>query len=333
MQYAKDLARSGIEPVFLPLLSDSYPESLYAGRRPLWETQHCYRARLAQIPAARACDLIWIEKELFPYIPAHVELLLLRGRPYVLDLDDAIFHTYDRSPSRLVRHMLGSKIDHLMAEARLVIAGNEYLEMRAIAAGAAQVEVLPSVVDLDLYRPTTGSIGRQGETLRVVWIGSPATVRYLDIVREPLQQLALTVPIELRVIGANVAFGPGLKCISIPWRAETEAREIRECDVGIMPLVDSPWERGKCGYKLIQYMAAGLPVVASAVGANTSIVTHEVDGFLAVSSDDWTEYLRRLAESAARRLHMGRAGREKVAQSYCVATTAPRLASLLTGLA
>jgi glycosyltransferase involved in cell wall biosynthesis len=140
--------------------------------------------------------------------------------------------------------------------------------------------------------------------------------------------LAASRPIELRVIGAEVSI-PGVDVQCLPWKEETEAESIAQCDIGIMPLKDSPWERGKCGYKLIQYMACGLPVVASPVGVNVQIVRDGENGFLADGLQDWEIKLSQLLENSPLRSSMGNAGRARVEQEYCVQRVAPRLAQML----
>ena len=115
----------------------------------------------------------------------------------------------------------------------------------------------------------------------------------------------------------------------MPCSLQTEAAELARCDVGIMPLPDAPWERGKCGYKLIQYMASGLPVVASPIGANREIVIPGETGFLAAGSEEWAEGLSRLFDDPGLRARMGAAGRAGAERLYSVGATAPRLAQLL----
>jgi glycosyltransferase involved in cell wall biosynthesis len=143
-----------------------------------------------------------------------------------------------------------------------------------------------------------------------------------------MKLLMSKVQVQLRVVGAQFA-SSGLNVDCRPWSEESEVREIQNFDIGIMPLSDSPWERGKCGYKLIQYMACGRPVVSSPVGVNTTIVEHGVNGFLAATPDDWSRYLKVLQENPELRRRMGVKGRRKVEKNYCLAVTAPRLASLL----
>jgi hypothetical protein len=331
-QYLPALEAQGIRATTRPLLSDDYLAALYSGRRSLSETLRCYRQRLTDLCRTPPGQLLWIEKELLPFAPAELEQWLLRSHPYVLDFDDAIFHNYDLSSSAAVRRLLGRKIDRLMGRATLVTVGNSYLEARARAAGARRVERLPSVIDLASYPapPAHAAQAGDGAPLRVVWIGSPATSRYLEQLRQPLQKLSATLPLELRVIGAAAPQWPGVVTLSLPWSAATEAAQIAEGDVGVMPLDDTPWERGKCSFKLVQYMACGLPVIASPVGMNVDIVAPGEEGLLARDEAEWMAALAQLAADPARRHEMGRRGRRKVEREYCLQVTAPHLARWLT---
>lgn len=329
MQFAPALIARGLQVSFWPLLPDRYLVERYAGRSAWREVLAAYLRRLRQFDRARAADLLWIEKELLPFLPYAVEARLLRGRRYLLDFDDAVFHSYDLSGSPVVRRLLGRKIDRLMANAAMVTAGNDYLAARARAAGCRRVERLPSVVDLGAYPPPPTASSTAEGPLRVTWIGSPSTVGYLALIRTPLQQVATRHPVQLRVIGAAPPRWDGVQVIGLPWSKESEARDIAGADVGIMPLRDNPWERGKCGYKLIQYMACGLPVIASPVGVNTEIVSDGVDGLLAKTDAEWVNALLRLAAEPVLRQQMGARGRAKVEAQYSVEAMAPRLEQLL----
>jgi glycosyltransferase involved in cell wall biosynthesis len=271
-------------------------------------------------------DFIWIEKEALPWLPAWIEKGLLSGARYSLDYDDAVFHNYDLHSHAIVRGLLGRRIDRLMGSACLVTAGNEYLAQRARAAGARRVEIIPTVIDLDRYAPR--KVGTDATRPTVVWIGSPSTVRYLSLIAKPLAELSARLPFRLRVIGGHIDL-PGVDVEYVAWSEDREAPAIAACDVGVMPLNDSPWERGKCGYKLIQYMACGLPVVASPVGVNAQIVNEGVNGFLADGSSEWRDHLEVLISDATTRRDMGQAGRLMVEEKYSVQAIAPRLAVLL----
>lgn len=287
-----------------------------------------YWRRIHVLNGRRQFDLVWIEKEALPWFPALFERLLLRRVPYCLDFDDAIFHNYDMHRSALVRAVYGKRIDSMMACASLVVAGNRYLADRAITAGAKRVEVMPTVVDLARYMPK--KVYSVDTKLRIVWIGSPSTVQYLRELEAPLGELAKHCPFTLRVVGGGELSLPGVDVESLSWSEDTEAASIYECDIGIMPLRDTPWERGKCAYKLIQYMACGLPTVSSPVGANMEVVIDGETGLFADSPVIWVERLKNLLCDAALRQRFGQAGRARVEAKYSLQQAGPKLAHLLT---
>jgi glycosyltransferase involved in cell wall biosynthesis len=330
LQFLHMFREAGMTYAVQPLFSDEVLKSKYkTGAYGLDMLLLAYLARIKQLMQRNKFDLVWIEKEALPWLPAWFEKILLRGTPYVLDYDDALFHNYDLHRYLLVRALLGKRLDDLMAGARLVTCGNDYLAQRARAAGAPWVEIVPTVIDLDRYTPKP-SYDLVEAVPKIVWIGSPSTIQYLIKLEEPLSALAKKTPFKfkLRVIGGTITMqGVDVECV--PWTEDTEVQNIAECDVGIMPLNDSPWERGKCGYKLIQYMACGLPVVASPVGVNTQIVQDGFNGFLAEESDAWVAKLGQLLGDTALRAKMGGAGRQRVVSEYCIQQVGPRLINLL----
>lgn len=332
LQYIPTLQQAGLMVEVQALFTDAALAARYqSGQYSLLAMVHAFTSRVAALLSRKNFDLLWIEKEALPWWPLWLESALLHDVPYVLDYDDAVFHNYDLHRLEWVRRMFGERVDGLMAKATLVVAGNNYLAHRAKDAGAPWVAVLPTVIDLNRYRLQQNKRSVDGLP-RIVWIGSPSTVPYLEQLRQPLQALAERVPFILRVIGGSLEW-PGVQIEGVPWTETTEVALIAECDVGVMPLQDSAWERGKCGYKLIQYMACGLPVVASPVGANNSIVQQGVNGLLADSVQDWIAQLERLLTNVQLRGQMGEAGRRCVEQQYCLQVTGPLLASWLRKVA
>ena len=328
-QYLPALQKLGFEVTISPLLDDDYLHRFYAGKTIAWhKVMVDYLKQMKSLLQVKSFDLLWIEKELFPFLPAWFEQALnVAGIRYVVEYDDAIFHNYDLNNNLFVRKFLRDKIDKVMRNASLVIAGNGYLANRAIVAGAKRVEILPTVVDIDRY-----SVERHpndNDKFIVGWIGSLVTVKYLDSIAPLLKTLAVEIPIKLRVIGAQFSY-PGLDVDCEEWKEENEVEKIQLFDVGIMPLTDSPWERGKCGYKLIQYMACGIPVVASSVGVNCEIVKHGINGYLVYTDDEWIFAFRKLYENYELRREFGAQGRRDVEQKYCLQVTAPRLAHLFS---
>lgn len=334
-QFLPGLRERGHDIHVEPLLGDGYVEALYQGRsvQP-GRVAVAYIRRVARILRADRFDLVWVEKECFPWLPAWLEALLAKaGVPYVVDYDDATFHRYDQHRSRLVRWALGSKIDRVMRGARLVVAGNSYLAGRARAAGAPWVEMLPTVVDLDRYpSPAARQVALpSGPTpLRIGWIGSPATERYVRTIAPALRLFCEGGRGRVSLIGARPGFEmEGVPVETLPWSSDSEVSEMAKFDVGIMPLTDDPWARGKCGFKLIQYMGCGLPVIASPVGVNTDLVDSGVNGFLASSQDDWLWALESLASDPQLRTRMGLAGRVKMERDFTVQGVLPRLDELI----
>ena len=331
-QYFPYLRGQGIRIDEAPLVGGDYIDSLYVrGRRDRLEFVRAGLGRLRALLRSHRYDVLWTEKELLPYFPAVLERVLhARGANLVLDFDDAIFHQYDRSESALVRAFLGKKIDRAMRSARLVVAGNEYLAARARSAGA-RVEVIPTVVDLERYPVSPVPPGRP---FTLGWIGTPATQVYLAGLAPVLAEACRGGATRVLAIGPRTSFSlPGVPLEVKPWSEEQEAPALQEFDVGLMPLPDTPWARGKCGLKLVQYMASGRPVVASPVGANRDIVEHGKTGYLASSDAEWLSAISELRSSRELRERMGRAGRARAESSYSLAAAAPRLALLLTQVA
>ena len=331
-QYLPYLREAGLEITVAPLLPDAYLTALYAGRWPgLTAMLAAYARRVAALLQRQCCDVLWLEYEAFPWLPAWLEALVLAGNtPYLVDYDDAIFHRYDQHSNQWVRRWLGNKIDKVMRRAAVVTCGNEYLAGRARQTGARQVEVLPTVVDLVRYPRSD----RQHEPLCggapvIGWIGSPATSHYLEQVRQALAETCHGGRARVRLIGARDPQWQDVPYEVAPWSEDGEVAMLKMLDIGIMPLPDTPWERGKCGYKLIQYMACGKAVLASPVGVNRQIVVPEHNGLLAESTQQWVQALQRLLRDAALRQRMGAAGRVLVEQHYCLQVTAPRLIELL----
>ena len=330
MQYLPWLKSAGIEVDVEPLFSDAYVSGLQRNRRNMGEVVRAYAVRIRTLLGSGNYDLIWIEKELLPWMPAWLEFVLLsQSVPYALDYDDAVFHYYDRHHNPLVRSMLGSKHPALMRKAALVIAGNAYLADFVYHAGAKRVEIIPTVIDLERYPEPANMLERdQFLPPYVGWIGQRATAAYLQPYKQIFHHLSAEGSACFSAIGID-AHSLGLPMKSLPWSESTEVATIAGFDIGIMPLLDDPFERGKCGYKLVQYMACGLPVVASPVGVNCQLIEHGVNGFLAETTEEWEDALRILIADKELRQRMGLAGRKKVEEHFTIQGTGPKVAALL----
>ncbi|HCI53572.1 MAG TPA: glycosyl transferase family 1 [Gallionella sp.] len=325
-QYLPYLEQAGFAVTVAPLFDDDYVRGLSSGTISKFSILKAYWLRLRFILKAKQFDLVWLEYELLPWLPAWLELTLFpRNVPLVVDYDDAIFHRYDQHRFRLVRKLLGHKIDAVMRRAAVVVVGNEYLGDRARQAGAKRVVVLPTVVDATRYA-VVEKVNAQAVTIG--WIGQPSTAKYLSQLVPELNGILAKHGARIVAIGPKTEQFQFLPVVVKPWAEDTEVADIQKFDIGIMPLSESLWERGKCGYKLIQYMACGKPVVATPIGVNNIIVRHGENGFLANAVAEWCEALDKLCGDAVLRKRMGEEGRKIVEENYSLQVAAPRLAEI-----
>lgn len=334
-QYLQPLNAAGHQAHLRSFFDDLYLERLYSGHGRLGPSLRAYARQFAALRTTADQDLLWLEKEALPWVPFAIERACFpRNVPIVADYDDAVFHRYDLHSSPVVRTLLGRKIDRVMANAALITAGNTYLAARAYAAGARRIEIVPTVVDLDQYAPRLAS-GSNSEGARIGWVGTPSTwAEFMRPMLPALTGLAHEYGARFLVVGAGEKKQDETGLVDhLMWTEASEVADIQRMDIGLMPLIDTPWARGKCGYKLIQYMACGLPVVASPVGVNAEIVEHGVNGFLATTERDWREALSILLSSPHLRQQMGAAGRRKVEARYSLQIWGPRVAELLSNVA
>ena len=326
-QYVPFLRSKGADVMVAPFFDERYLRKLYeSGGRDATDVARGYLRRAMALAGLRRASVVWIEKEVFPFLPGFIEAIPARmGVRYVVDYDDATFHTYDNNSGAFVRRALANKLDALLAGAQAVTAGSAYLEAYARTHGAKCVVRIPTVVDLTRYlvkaRPA-------GDEIRIGWIGTPATTAYLQLLQEPLREVARSSRIRLVTVGAGKIAEFGVPLEQHAWSADTEAELLSTMAIGVMPLPDAPWERGKCGYKLVQYMAAGRPVIASSVGANVDIVTPRV-GILADGAAAWCAALRSLVENAGLRSRLGAQARKDVEAFYSLQATAPKVCAIL----
>jgi glycosyltransferase involved in cell wall biosynthesis len=329
LQYREHFSRQGIEIAFFPLLSNDYLEQTYRGNAtPVFSVLKSYLSRVKLLIDASCFDLIWVHCESFPYMPGLAErLTVIRGKPVVYDFDDAIFHQYDAHPNPLVRLFLGPKLRPLMHGASLCVCGNSYLKAYADRF-SRRTEIVPTVLNTAVYAPSVQPQDA-ARPVTVGWIGSPSTWSFVQPLIPLLCRLSEELNLIVRVVGAGQLNSTYSRFEFLDWSEDNEIASIQGMDIGIMPLPDEPWARGKCGYKLIQYMACGLPVIASPVGVNSDIVNEGVNGYLARGEHEWEAAIRCLAASAELRGNMGAQGRQKIVNEYSLHVHGPRLAALL----
>jgi glycosyltransferase involved in cell wall biosynthesis len=268
--------------------------------------------RLRMISACRRHDVVVLQKKTSLHPP---ELWLMRhANPnMVFDFDDAVmFHELEHGKPLRVKSL--AKFLRTVRACRAVVAGNEFL------AGFArpicpEVHVLPTPIDTERYQAKDHVTCGDGVT--VGWLGTPGGLAHLQVLAEVFRDVAGKVEgFRLKIVSSDFIDLPGVEVIQKRWRLEEEIADLQSFDIGIMPLQDTLWTRGKCGYKILQYMGVGLPVVASPVGINTELVRHGETGFLASEAPAWREALEILAADRALRERMGTAGRVMAVHRY-----------------
>jgi glycosyltransferase involved in cell wall biosynthesis len=279
----------------------------------------------AQVTGARRMDAILIHRTACIAGPALLErVLALWRKPILFDFDDAIYLRHTSGANWLFDWLkFPGKTATLCRLSSLVVAGNEYLAAYARRHNP-RVVVVPTSIDTDLYAPIEREEGLGRVTIG--WTGSATSLAYLETFSPVLRELLRCRDVEIRVQSNRPPALPGVPVVWRQWAPETEVQEIRRYHIGIKPMPNDPWARGKCPMKELQYMALGVPAVCSAVGTSVEVIRDGENGFLAVSADQWLERLTRLVDDAVLRRRIGFAGRQTVEQRYSVGVCAGRFA-------
>lgn len=317
LQYLPYLKNMGVYYKISPLFRDTYLKYKYQnGHENRFETFLSILNRIKVILIySSKYDLLVIEKELLPYFPPFLEILIkLKKIPFILDYDDAVWHNYDKNKSWYFRKFLINKFPFIIRNAELVICGSNYI-LDYASLFTKKLYKIPTVIDINRYR--TNDFHSEHKFV-VGWIGSPSSSKYLTTINNVLKEFSKNASVKIHLVGFNNNLKPYLdfKCNIIEWSEETEIQEIKKFDVGIMPLPDTSFERGKCGFKLVQYMGCSKPVIASPVGENKIIVEHGINGFLANSESEWLTFLNLLFKDKKRAQLIGQQGFLKVLKSY-----------------
>jgi len=275
--------------------------------------------------------LLFIQKIIFP---APVRWLLKRRRvPILFDFDDAIFTTEVRQQNWLAawkQRRNAAGVPAMLELADRALVENEYTAGFAARHGS-EVTIITGPIDTERYCSSGKSREENGVVLG--WIGSASTLSYLELIRAPLQRLGRRFAhLRLRIVGAAAVDLEGISVETKPWSLEEEVDDLQGFDIGLMPVPDDPWTRGKGGYKLLQYMAMELPVVTSPVGINQEIVRDGRNGFWARSPEEWEERLTRLIEDPQLRAAMGVQGRRVVEGEYALDLSSRRLLDVMESM-
>lgn len=287
-------------------------------------------SRLRQYRGLGGADVVILQRKLLPFF----ELNGLRrsARTLIYDFDDAVFLRDSYSPKGPESARRQNRFRATVRAADAVFAGNAFLaEQARVQAGRENSQVVPTCVDGSLYPAARHH--RVSAGVQLVWIGSSSTLNGLEAIRDLLEQTGASMPgLTLKLICDRFLKLRRLTIEPCPWQMNTEALELASSDIGVSWLPDDRWSRGKCGLKVLQYMAAGLPVVANPVGVQAEMIRHGESGFLVSSPAEWLQALARLARDPALRQRMGEAGRSRVVKEFSVESGAARWTRFLSGL-
>jgi glycosyltransferase involved in cell wall biosynthesis len=316
----------GVEITFAAFEDEKLNSVLYARRRWLRKGIGIGKAfirRLSTVSQSKGYDLVYVFREASLLGPSIFERLVdLWKVPLVFDFDDAVFLPY-RSPSNGWLSLLKapSKTRTICRSAAHVMVGNNYLAEYARRFNQ-KVTVIPTTIDTDTYRVEPA---RDTASPVIGWTGSYSTVQHLDLLRSTLSELAKRERFRVRVIGPTDYKLEGVEVEVVPWRSSTEVQDLAAVDIGIMPLPDNLWNRGKCACKALQYMGLGIPAVCSPVGVNTDLISDGENGFLANSAEEWIARLTVLLRSPELRRKLGMAGRKTVEERFSARSQVPRV--------
>lgn len=332
-QWEPFLRRDGVEIEYAPFETAELREVLHrpgnVGAK-VAAISKGFGRRRRDVEAAADFDAVYVFREAALLGPAWFEGKIARsGVPMVFDFDDAVFVPY-KSPSNgyLSYLKFPGKTAAICRQSAHVMAGNQFLADYALRVNE-NVTVIPTTIDTDKYRPSPPI---EKEIPIVGWSGSHSTAQHLDTVRDVLRDLAAKTKFKLRVIGAPEFKIDGVDVEAIPWSSETEVEDLRPIDVGIMPLPDDIWSKGKCGLKALQYMALGIPTIVSPVGVNSTIIEDGENGFIAGDHQTWIARLTELLESAELRRRLGEKACETVEERYSAKVQAPRVSEIFKSL-
>jgi len=269
-------------------------------------------------------EILYVHRRLFP--PLEFWYLRKKAKNIIYDFDDAVMYRSSSSTNPYSRSRR-IKFAYMMKRVDFAVAGNQFLKSEVLRY-QTRVEVIPTSIELSRYRMKESYQPRG--PLTVGWLGASSTLKYLKILMPALETLYQGYPhFQLKIVSDQFLHTERLPVIKKRWSAEEEQSDLKSFDIGVMPLSDDLWSRGKCGLKLLQYYGIGLPAVCTPVGVNRDIVEHGVNGFWARTPEEWTFHLKKLMEEEALRKEMGSKGRKKVEAGYSYEVNAPKILQVL----
>ena len=327
-QYLSLLKENGYHLSIFPFLSVATNNILYKkgnfGKKTIGVLAGFIR-RILYLPLHLQADFIFIFREATPLGPPFIEWILAKvfRKKIIYDFDDAIWLPNTSNENKIISWLKWhSKVKSICRWSYKVSCGNEYLCAFA-KSYSSSVVLNPTTIETDdLHNPLKNKSKlekSQSEKITIGWTGSHSTIKYLSLVEKVIQRLEKKISnLEFIVIADTKPLLNISSLHFIPWSKENEVESLLKIDIGIMPLTDDLWAKGKCGFKALQYMALQIPVVASPVGINNKIIDPGINGFFASSEQEWIISLTKLLQDAQLRYTMGKQGREKILKGYSV---------------
>lgn len=319
--YLEYYRNNGYEVIIHPLFGDWYLENMWqhkGKRKVLHKILYAYLKRLLIILFMPSKSIAYIGAELFPYIPYGFEnILILKKIKYIVEFDDAIFHYYDLNSSLIIRELLGNKTKKVISKAACVITGSEYLTKYATQCGQFTVVEIPTSIDEKKYLTCTLIPNKE---FIIGWIGSfSQSVQIIDIL-PALKLLAEKYTFKLHLIGFDKSFEhylQGFPYEIIKWSDDTEIFEMTKFSVGIMPLDDTLFSKGKCAFKLVQYMAIGIPTISTPLLSNLNI-NRNSNNLFARTHNEWYSAFVEILENQEKYIKVGIVNKEIAMQNYTI---------------
>ncbi len=321
-QYKNYLENNGFKVIIKPLFPSKYIADLYGkGKKNFWILIPEYIKRFFQVIFIERYDILFIEYELFPFIPFFIEKICLAGKKnIILDYDDATFHTYDKHTNKFVKALCGNKIYQLVQLSSLVITGSPYLT-DTLSKFTTNIVEIPTSISIKKYQDVKPLHVVNDEAFIIGWVGSKNTSVNLLPIKTVFLQLQQKYNIKLVLVGFNKNLLPELAGVhydNITWEASTEVEIISKFNVGIMPLDNNDFNKGKCGFKLIQYMACGIPTVSTPLQANIKIDRNNGNLF-ATSTDEWfAAFEKMILNKDWFKKNVGEKNIETIKNDYCI---------------
>lgn len=314
-QYKIYFKSKNIILIIYPFFDNDYLLNKFKGNRiNIFKLISFYLNRIIQLIKIRRnleYKYVIVYAELFPFFPSWLEILFL-PKNYAYDYDDSMFLKYSSYKPTFISKLFKNKINSLIQSSNCVFAGNKYLYNHA-RMFSTNVYIIPTVVDTNIFRNLF--LEREKNIFTIGWLGSPSTVKYLNIITNVLEKLGKNHKIRLIVIGGNAPKINNINVLEYKWSEDTEINYINQFDIGIMPLYDDEWTKGKCGFKLIQYMACEIPVIASSVGANLDVVPVDC-GILVNTEKEWEIAFLKFMFEKEHRIILGINARKWVINNY-----------------